>query len=185
MLQTTGLGPGLIRAAGRTSPQPGLAGPGPQRTLQHSAVGPPSTSDDHDVPSGAWGGSPKWSRHDVCRSFLRESGIGLAIPAAHTAPRSRASLLDAMWGFGSLRREDAQPPVAPRREGDTRQQKVLRTSHARYSAHQSAADLGSACYGRALLRCTHHADAKPRRSTRDDPRTQDQRDITRCRVECD
>ena len=97
-------------------------------------------------------GRPKWSRHDVCRPFLRESGIGLATPATRTAPLSRDSLLDAMRGFGSLRREDAQPPVAPRREGDTRQQKVLRTSHARYSAHQSAADLGSTCYGRALLR---------------------------------
>ena len=116
--------------------------------------------------AGAWVGSRKSSRDDVSRSFLRESGIGLARSAALAAPLSRASLLDAMRGFGSLRREDAQPPVAPRREGDTRQQKVLRTSHVRYPAHQSAADLGSACDGRALLRCTHHADVKRRRSTR-------------------
>ena len=58
MLQTTGLGPGLIRAAERTSPQPGLAGLGPQRTLQHSAVGPPSTSDDHGA-VGCMGGVAK------------------------------------------------------------------------------------------------------------------------------
>ena len=95
--------------------------------------------------AGAWVGSRKSSRDDVSRSFLRESGIGLARSAALAAPLSRASLLDAMRGFGSLRREDAQPPVAPRREGDTRQQKVLRTSHVRYPAHQSAADLCSAC----------------------------------------
>ena len=104
--------------------------------------------------------------YGVSWPFLRESGIGLARSATLSAPLSRASLLGAMRGFGSLRREDAQPPEAPRREGDTRQQKVLRTSHVRYSAHQSAADRGSTCYGRALLRCTHHADAKRSRSTR-------------------
>jgi len=58
MLQTTVLGPGVIRADGRTSPQPGLAGTGPQCTLQHSAVGPPSTSDDHGA-DGCMGGVAK------------------------------------------------------------------------------------------------------------------------------
>ena len=113
-----------------------------------------------------WGRRSGAGTTSVAHSCVKAASHGLATPATRTAPLSRDSLLDAMRGFGSLWREDAQPPVAPRREGDTRQQKVLRTSHVRYSAHQSAADLGSACYGRALLRCTHHADVKPRRSTR-------------------
>ena len=135
--------------------------------------------------AGAWVGARKSSRDDVSRSFLRESGIGLARSAALAAPLSRASLLDAMRGFGSLRREDAQPPVAPRREGDTRQQKVLRTSHVRYPAHQKAQRIWAAratdglSFDARIMR-TPNAAAAP-----DDPRTQDQRDVTRCRLECD
>ena len=135
--------------------------------------------------AGAWVGSQKSSQDDVSRSFLRESGIGLATPAIRTAPLSRDSLLDAMRGFGSLRREDAQPPVAPRREGDTRQQKVLRTSHTRYPAHQKAQRIWAVratdglSFDTRIMR-TSNAAAAP-----DDPRTQDQRDVTRCRLECD
>ena len=59
------------------------------------------------------GGSRKSSRDDVSLSSLREIGIGLARPAAvPPAPLSRASLLAAMRGLGSLRREDALPPDA-------------------------------------------------------------------------
>ena len=53
----------------------------------------------------------------VYLSSLRESGIGLARPAAPPAPLSRASLLDAMRGLGSLRREDALPPDATAVQG--------------------------------------------------------------------
>ena len=99
-----------------TEPSPTAPGESPQRTLQHSAVGPPNTSDDRGAP-GAWVGSRKSSRDDVSLSSLRESGIGLARPAAPPAPPSRASLLDAMRGLGSLRREDALPPDATAVQG--------------------------------------------------------------------
>ena len=79
-------------------------------TRQWALPAPPTTT----VPSGAWGGSPKWGWHDVCRSFLRESGIGLAISAARAAPLSRASLLDAMRGLGSLRASARGRPAARR-----------------------------------------------------------------------
>ena len=113
------------------------------------------------------------------------SGIGLATSAALAAPLSRASLLDAMRGFGSLRREDAQPPVAPagargiqgsRRCFAQAMHATLRIKAQRIWAARATDGLS---FDARIMR-TPNAAAAP-----DDPRTQDQRDVTRCRVECD
>ena len=187
MLQTTGLGPGLIRAAERTSPQPGWLGQALSlryNTRQWALPAPPTTT----VPSDAWVGSPKWSRYGASRPFLRESGIELAITAAGVAPLSRGTAVVSWMPRGSSAAFGARTPRGrPSHPGARGIQGSRRCfAQAMYATLRiiaqriwAARATDGLSFDARIMRTPNPAAAP------DDPRTQDQRDVTRCRVECD